>query len=232
MKKAIVLLSGGIDSATTAAYALSKNFEIYCLSFNYGQRHFVELDCARNVAHALKVKEHKVLDLNLRSIGGSALTANIDVPKNRDVDELTSEIPITYVPARNLIFLSIAGAWAEVLGASDIFIGVTAVDYSGYPDCRPDFIRAFEQTLNLGTKLGVENEQKFKIQTPLINLSKSQIIVLGAKLGVNYSLTISCYDPDVEGKSCRKCDSCQIRHQAFINSNIPDPTKYQFKLSY
>jgi len=226
MKKAIVLLSGGIDSATTAAYAISKNFEIYCLSFNYSQRHKIELECARKVALALNAKEHKIIELNLRSIGGSALTADIDVPKNRNVDKATSEIPITYVPARNLIFLSIAGAWAEVLGACDIFIGVTAVDFSGYPDCRPEFINSFEQTLNLGTKQGVENEQKFKIQTPLINLSKREIIELGTELGVDYSLTISCYDPDSQSKSCGKCDSCQIRHQAFLDAHIPDPTKY------
>ena len=226
MKKAIVLLSGGIDSATTAAYAISKNFDIYCLSFDYGQRHLVELDCARKVAQTLNAKEHKTINLDLRSIGGSALTANIDVPKDRDVDELTSEIPITYVPARNLIFLSIAGAWAEVLGAFDIFIGVTAVDYSGYPDCRPEFIESFTNTLNLGTKQGVESDERMKVLTPLINLSKKEIIELGTELDVDYSLTISCYDPDENGKSCGKCDSCQIRHQAFLDVNIPDPTIY------
>jgi len=226
MKKAVVLLSGGIDSATTAAHVINEGYEIYCLSFDYGQRHTIELECARKISDSLNAKEHKIIKLDLRSIGGSALTADIDVPKNREIDLNKNEIPVTYVPARNLIFLSIAGAWAEVLEADAIFIGVTAVDYSGYPDCRPEFIDAFTKTINLGTKLGVESSGKFKIHTPLIDLSKREIIEMGTKLGVDYSLTISCYDPDSAGNSCGRCDSCQIRHQAFLAASIPDPTKY------
>ncbi|MCD4657674.1 MAG: 7-cyano-7-deazaguanine synthase QueC [Planctomycetes bacterium] len=226
MRKAVILLSGGIDSATTAAISSDSGYELYCLSFDYGQRHKFELNCASKVADFLHAKEHKNFRLDMRRIGGSALTADIDVPKNREIDTNKFNIPITYVPARNMIFLSIASAWAEVIGANDIFIGVTAVDFSGYPDCRPEFIKSFEQTLNLGTKQGVEGNERMKVHTPLINLSKKEIVELGTKLGLDYSLTISCYDPDEQGRSCGECDSCQIRHQAFIAANIADPTIY------
>lgn len=224
-KKAVVLLSGGIDSSTTLAIAKAQKFHVYAISYRYGQRHRFELDAANKVAEHLGATHHLVLDVGLDKIGGSALTADIDVPKKRN-PEHADDIPITYVPARNTIFLSLALAWAETLGASDIFIGVTAVDYSGYPDCRPDFIQAFEQVANLGTKIGVEGRTAIKIHTPLITMKKEEIIRTGVKLGVDYSLTLSCYDPSPEGKACGACDSCILRKKGFEQAGIDDPTVY------
>ena len=226
-KRAVVLSSGGIDSTTAMAMAKDAGEEIYSLSFRYGQRHAVELDCARKVAKALKAQAHKIIDIDLRQFGGSALTDNINVPKHDRVDQLDDhEIPITYVPARNTIFLSYAMAWAEVLKASAIYIGVTAVDYSGYPDCRPEFIRSFQTMANLATKTGVTQETVLKIKTPLIHLSKAQIIMAGHDLGVDYAMTISCYDPDLQGHSCGQCDSCLHRIKGFKEAGIKDPTPY------
>ena len=226
--KAIILLSGGIDSATAMAIAKSKGKEIYSLSFRYGQRHSIELEASKKIAQSLGAKEHKIIDIDLRQFGASALTDEIDVPKHESVEEIEKQkdIPITYVPARNTIFLSYALAWAEVLKANSIYIGVTAVDYSGYPDCRPEFIEAFEKMANLATKTGVTKEAVLKIDTPLINLSKAQIIQTGSKLGVDYSITISCYDPDLKGRSCGRCDSCLHRIKGFKEAGIKDPTSY------
>lgn len=222
MKKAVVLLSGGIDSATAAAVAKDQVFELYGMSFGYNQRHSVELDSAKKVADHVGMKEHKIVNIDLGTFGGSSLTTDAEVPKESADDE---GIPSTYVPARNTIFLSYALAWAEVLGADDIFIGVTAVDYSGYPDCRPEYIEAYENLANLATKRGVEG-QKMTIHTPLIDLSKAEIITTGDKLGMEYGLTHSCYDPTPEGVSCGGCDSCIHRHRGFIEAGIPDPTPY------
>lgn len=220
--KAVVLVSGGLDSTTVLAMARSQGYECYTLSFDYGQRHRAELNAAERTARELGATEHKVVNLDLRSIGGSALTDdNIDVP-----EEETGGIPVTYVPARNTVFLSIALGWAEVLGAQDIFIGVNAVDYSGYPDCRPDFIEAFETLANLATKAGVEG-QKMRIQTPLIDLSKAEIVRQGEALGVDYGLTVSCYQANDEGLACGKCDSCRLRRQGFEAAGMVDPTRYQ-----
>jgi 7-cyano-7-deazaguanine synthase len=226
--KAIILLSGGIDSTTAMAIAQSKGKEIYSLSFRYGQRHAIELEASKKIAQSFGVKEHKIIDIDLRQFGASALTDEIDVPKHESVEEIEKqkEIPITYVPARNTIFLSYALGWAEVLKADSIYIGVTAVDYSGYPDCRPEFIEAFEKMANLATKTGVTKEAVLKIETPLINLSKAQIIQTGSKLGVDYSLTISCYDPDLKGRSCGRCDSCLHRIKGFKEAGFKDPTSY------
>jgi len=225
--KAVVLSSGGIDSTTAMAIAKSKGREVYSLSFRYGQRHSVELEAAVKVAKALGAKAHKIIDINLRQFGGSALTDDIQVPKHGLVEDLKKdEIPITYVPARNTIFLSYAVAWAEVLKASSIYIGVTAVDYSGYPDCRPEFIAAFEKMANLATKTGVTKETLLNIETPLIHLSKAEIIKAGLGLGVDYSLTISCYDPDEKGRSCGFCDSCLHRKKGFAEAGVADPTPY------
>jgi len=227
IKKAIVLSSGGIDSTTAMAIAKSKGKEIYALSFRYGQRHCLELDASKKIAQALGVKVHKIIDIDLRQFGGSALTDNIIVPKHDTLEQIQKDkIPITYVPARNTIFLSYAMAWAEVLKASSIYIGVTAVDYSGYPDCRQEFIAAFEKMANLATKTGITKETILKIETPLINLSKAQIIKTGIKLGVDYSLTLSCYDPDEKGRSCGRCDSCLHRIKGFKEAGITDPTPY------
>ncbi len=224
---AIVLSSGGIDSTTAMAIAKSKGKQIYSLSFRYGQRHAAELEAAKKVALSLGVNDHKIIDIDLRQFGGSALTDDINVPKHESLKEIeTKDIPITYVPARNTIFLSYAMAWAEVLKATSIYIGVTAVDYSGYPDCRPEFIKAFQKMANLATKTGVTKEAVLKIETPLINLSKAQIIETGHKLGVDYSLTISCYDPDQKARSCGKCDSCLHRIKGFEEAGIKDPTEY------
>jgi len=220
--KAVVLLSGGLDSTTALAIARDRGFECYALSMNYGQRHLAELNAAGQVAKAYGVVEHKVLHLGLDLIGGSALTdKNIAVP-----EQIEAGIPVTYVPARNTLFLSLALGWAEVLGAHDIFIGVNAVDYSGYPDCRPEFIRAFETLANLATKAGVEGEH-FKIHTPLIDLTKAEIIRLGVEKGVDYSLTVSCYKADENGRACGVCDSCRFRKQGFIEAGITDPTQYK-----
>jgi 7-cyano-7-deazaguanine synthase len=225
-KKAIVLSSGGIDSTTVLAIARSEGYEIHCLSFRYGQRHAIELKAAENIAKIYDAKRHLIVDIDLSVIGGSALTDKIDVPKGRTVKEISKEIPITYVPARNTIFLSYALAWAEVLGISDIFIGVNALDYSGYPDCRPEYIESYEHMANLATKAGVEGKTRLKIRTPLINMSKAEIIQKGIELGVDFSRTHSCYDPTSEGLACGLCDSCLLRKKGFHEAGIQDPTKY------
>jgi len=225
-KKAVVLLSGGIDSATAMAIARSEGYEVYSLSFNYGQRHALELEAARRIAEFFCARQHLVLNIDLRAIGGSALTDNIEVPKGRSEGEIQHEIPATYVPARNTIFLSYALAWAEVLLSSDIFIGVNTVDYSGYPDCRPEYIEAFEHMANLATKAGVEGKTRLKIRTPLIHMTKAEIIRKGTELGVDYGMTHSCYDPTAEGRACGRCDSCLLRKKGFKEASIPDPTNY------
>jgi 7-cyano-7-deazaguanine synthase len=222
---AVVLLSGGVDSTTCLAIAKAEGFTPYALSFRYGQRHLVELDAARRVAQALGAQEHVVAEIDLRVVGGSALTADIDVPKDRPYSDIDAGVPITYVPARNTIFLSFALAWAEVLGAQDIYIGVTAIDYSGYPDCRPEYIRAYETMANLATVAGVEGRQHLTIHTPLIELSKAQIIQRGLALGVDYGLTLSCYDPHPDGTPCRHCDSCLLREKGFAEAGIADPAQ-------
>lgn len=223
MKRAVCLLSGGLDSATALACARRDGFRTCALTFDYGQRHHVELEAAARVAQHLGAAEHRVFRIDLRAFGGSALTADIEVPKDRRIH--AAEIPVTYVPARNTVFLAIALAWAEVLGSEDIYIGVNAVDYSGYPDCRPEFIRAFEQMANLATRAGVEGRQRLQIHTPLIELSKAQIIRLGLELGVDYSLTHSCYDP-VGGLACGHCDSCLLRRAGFAEAGVQDPLRY------
>jgi len=220
---AVVLLSGGLDSTTVLAIAHAEGYVPHALSFRYGQRHSVELDAARRVADALGVAEHVVADIDLRVFGGSALTADISVPHHERAEDLTDEIPITYVPARNTIFLSYALAWAEVLESSDVFIGVNALDYSGYPDCRPEYIRAYEQMANLATKAGVEGRQQLRIHTPLIEMTKAQIIQRGVDLGVDYSLTHSCYDPSPDGHACGTCDSCLLRLRGFAEVGLEDP---------
>jgi len=220
--KAVVLLSGGLDSATVLAIARERGFACYALSFDYGQRHAAELNAARRLASALGVVEHKVLPLSLDAIGGSALTDQaIAVP-----EEGGEGIPVTYVPARNTVFLSLALGWAEVLGARDLFVGVNAVDYSGYPDCRPEFIAAFEQLANLATRAGVEGE-RFRVHAPLIDMRKAEIIRTGSRLGVDYGLTVSCYQADAEGRACGRCDSCRFRAQGFVEAGVPDPTPYR-----
>ena len=225
-KKAVVLLSGGLDSATVLAIARTEGYELYALSFSYGQRHIFELEAASRVAASIGVAGHRTATIDLRIFGGSALTDEIDVPKGRSADDMSHGIPITYVPARNTIFLSFALAWAEVLGSSDIFIGVNALDYSGYPDCRPEFIEAFEKLANLATKAGVEGRQQLKIHTPLIALTKAEIVAKGIELGVDYGLTSSCYDPSPNGVPCGQCDSCLLRRKGFRENGIEDPLKY------
>jgi 7-cyano-7-deazaguanine synthase len=222
-KKAVVLLSGGLDSTTVLAIAKAEEYDIYGLSFSYGQRHIWEMTAATQIAIAMGVKEHRVVPLDLRAFGGSALTADLDVPKGRSPEEMSSGIPITYVPARNTIFLAFALAWAEVLGANDVFIGVNALDYSGYPDCRPEFIVAFEGMANLATKSGVEGRIRLRIHAPLIAMSKAEIIRKGLELGVDYSLTSSCYDPSPTGSPCGLCDSCVLRQRGFDENGCPDP---------
>lgn len=222
MKKAVLLLSGGLDSATAGAIAKADGFEVYALSFRYGQRHAVELEAAARVAKHLQVAVHRIADIDLRLFGGSALTDDIAVPKSRSDEQIGQGIPITYVPARNTIFLSFALAWAEVLKAYDIFIGVNALDYSGYPDCRPDFIRAYETMANLATAYGVEGGQRIRIHTPLIDWKKSDIIQKGLELGVDYGLTISCYDPAPDGTVCGQCDSCHLRAKGFAEAGVTD----------
>jgi 7-cyano-7-deazaguanine synthase len=223
MKRAVILLSGGLDSVTALAMAKQQGFECYTLSFDYGQRHDVELVAAENLSKQVGAVEHKVIDIDLRTIGGSALTDNeLDVPEGQHKEG----IPITYVPARNTVFLSIALGWAEVLSAEAIFVGVNAVDYSGYPDCRPEFVAAFEQLANLATKSGVEG-QKITIHAPLIKLTKAEIIMQGTSLGIDYSQTISCYQADNDGRACGVCDSCQFRKQGFAQAGLADPTRYQ-----
>jgi 7-cyano-7-deazaguanine synthase len=225
-KKAVVLLSGGLDSTTALAIARSEGYELYAMSFRYGQRHSLELDSASRVARAMAVEKHLVVDFDLRAIGGSALTDHMDVPKQRSAEEMASGIPVTYVPARNTIFLSFALAWAEVLGAEDIFIGVNALDYSGYPDCRPEYIEAFERMAKLATKAGAEGPMRPKIHTPLIAMTKAEIIKTGLKLGIDYSLTHSCYDPTPEGLACGRCDSCLLRLKGFKEAGASDPIGY------
>lgn len=222
-RRAVVLLSGGLDSATALAAARAEGFECYALSFDYGQRHDRELDSARRVATALGAKEHLVLRLDLRAIGGSALTADIPVPKGRSHEAIGAGIPVTYVPARNTIFLSHALAWAEVLESQDIFIGVNVYDFSGYPDCRPEYIEAFERLANLATKAGVEGRSRLTIHTPLIRLTKAQIIRRGTELGVDFGLTWSCYEPQPDGRACGLCDSCLLRRKGFAEAGLRDP---------
>lgn len=226
-KKAVVLLSGGLDSATCVAIAQDQGYEVYALSFRYGQRHSVELEAADRIADHLSVAEHKTAVIDLTLFGGSALTADIDVPKDRNEGEMEADIPVTYVPARNTIFLSFALAYAEVVGAKNIFIGVNALDYSGYPDCRPEFIKSYEETANLGTKVGVTEDERIRIRTPLLNMTKAEIAATGTKLGVDYAMTISCYDPDTEGRACGHCDSCLLRKKGFTEAGLQDPTRYQ-----
>lgn len=224
--KAVVLSSGGVDSTTVMAIAKAEGYEIYSLSFRYGQRHVVEVESAEKVATFFRARKHLVMDIDLRIIGASALTDEIEVPKGRDEREMKAGIPITYVPARNTIFLSYALAWAEVLGASDIFIGVNAVDYSGYPDCRPEYIAAFENMANLATRAGIQGKTRIRIRTPLIRMSKAEIIRRGMEMGVDYRITHSCYDPSPDGKACGQCDSCLLRKQGFREAGIEDPALY------
>lgn len=226
-RRAVVLLSGGLDSTTTLAIALRDGYECYALTFRYGQRHANEIAAAKQIAASMGVARHVIVDINLRLFGGSALTDDIDIPKDRLVEDMDEDIPVTYVPARNTIFLSFALAWAEVLDTPDIFIGVNALDYSGYPDCRPEFIRAYEAMANLATKAAVEGRQKVTIHTPLIDLTKAQIIRKGLDLGVDYSLTRSCYDPSPSGEACGRCDSCQLRLKGFREAGAPDPVSYR-----
>ncbi len=224
--KAVVLLSGGLDSTTVLAIANNRRFETYALTFRYGQRHEFELDCARKVAKAQGVTDHVIVDIDLRTFGGSALTSDIEVPKGRSDEEMGSGIPITYVPARNTIFLSFALAWAEVLGAQDIFLGVNAIDYSGYPDCRPEYIAAYERMANLATRAGVEGSSRITIHTPLIQMTKGEIIKAGLSQGVDYGLTNTCYDPADDGRGCGKCDACVLRIRGFLHAGVPDPIEY------
>jgi 7-cyano-7-deazaguanine synthase len=229
-KRAVVLLSGGLDSATTLAIAQSQGFECYALTFRYGQRHKREIEAAKKIANSQGTAEHRIIDIDLAAFGGSALTdSTIEVPKYRADLDKHDKIPSTYVPARNTIFLSYALAWAEVLCAFDIFIGVNATDYSGYPDCRAEFIAAFEKTANLATATAVERKGRYKIHTPIINMTKAEIILTGTKLGVNFSLTHSCYDPDQQGQSCGRCDSCRLRLKGFTEAGLKDPIVYRIE---
>jgi 7-cyano-7-deazaguanine synthase len=225
--KAVVLVSGGLDSATTLAVAREDGFACHALTLQYGQRHAAEIAAARRVAAALGAAAHGVSEIDLRAFGGSALTGDIAVPKGRGIAEISQGIPVTYVPARNTIFLAFALAWAEALGARDIFIGVNAVDYSGYPDCRPEYIAAFERMANLATKAAVEGGAHFSIRTPLIAMTKAEIIRLGTRLGVDYSLTLSCYDPSAEGEACGACDACILRRRGFAEAGVADPARYR-----
>lgn len=226
-RDAVILLSGGLDSATTAAIARAEGFDLYALSVDYGQRHRFELDAARRVAASLGVKRHVVQKLDLAQFGGSALTSDIEVPKDRPDEELAHGIPITYVPARNTVLLALALAYAETLGAADLFLGVNAVDYSGYPDCRPEFLAAFERLANLATKAGVEGALKFRVHAPLIDLTKAAIIRRGVALGLDYGLTFTCYDPDAAGRACGACDACRLRLRGFAEAGLRDPVEYQ-----
>jgi 7-cyano-7-deazaguanine synthase len=228
MKTAVVLLSGGIDSTTTLALAIADGYEIYALSFDYGQRHQIETEAARRVARSLGAKEHRIANIDLRIFGGSALTDDVAVPKQRSETDIARGIPVTYVPARNTIFLAYALAWAEVIPACHIFIGVNAIDYSGYPDCRPEFIKAFEELADVGTRAGVEGG-RFQIHAPLIKLSKAEIIRQGIELGVDFSLTHSCYDPTPQGMACGECDSCLLRLKGFREARMKDPIRYAKK---
>jgi 7-cyano-7-deazaguanine synthase len=223
---AVLLLSGGLDSTTMLAYAVQHGYDVHAMTFRYGQRHSSEIDAARRVARYYCVRDHVVVDIDLRTFGGSALTADIDVPKDRSTDAMATGIPITYVPARNTIFLSFCLAWAEVLGATDIFIGVNALDYSGYPDCRPEYIAAYERMANLATRGGVEGATPLRIQTPLLNLTKREIVELGRSLDVDYSITLSCYDPSPSGEACGHCDACKLRLKGFAEAGLADPAPY------
>lgn len=226
MRPAVLLLSGGLDSTTMLAYAISQEFDVHAMTFRYGQRHSAEIEAARRVARYYGVRDHVVADIDLRTFGGSALTAEIAVPKDRTDDDMSHGIPITYVPARNTIFLSFCLAWAEVLGASDIFIGVNALDYSGYPDCRPEYIAAFQAMANLATRGGVEGTTPISIRTPLLDLTKREIVELGLSLNVDYSITLSCYDPSPDGIACGHCDACRLRTKGFAAAGVPDPAPY------
>jgi len=225
--KAVVLLSGGMDSTTVAAIALGRGFDVHALTFRYGQRHKSEVEAARRVAERLGIRRHVVLDIDLRAFGGSALTGDIEVPKDTAIDEIGDRIPSTYVPARNTIFLAFALGWSEVLGASDIFLGANALDYSGYPDCRPEFIQSFQTMANLATRAGVEGGQKLTIHTPLIALSKREIIEQGLALGVDYGITRTCYDPAPDGAACGRCEACLLRLKGFREAGMEDPAPYQ-----
>lgn len=227
INKAVVLVSGGLDSATVLALAQREGFDASAISFRYGQRHAIEIAAARRVVQAAGVREHRIVDIDLSQFGGSSLTADLPVPKHRSLDEMSHGIPLTYVPARNTVFLALSLAWAEVLPADDIFIGVNAVDYSGYPDCRPAFVSAFEQLANLATKAGVEGTRRLRIHAPLIELTKAEIIRTGLDLGVDYSLTSSCYSPDASGTACGTCDSCLLRLAGFAAAGATDPIRYQ-----
>jgi 7-cyano-7-deazaguanine synthase len=230
-RKAVVLLSGGLDSTTTLAIARSEGYACYALSFRYGQRHALELESAEAVGKALRVDQHVIVDIDLRRFGGSALTSDIAVPKGRDTEETASGIPVTYVPARNTVFLSFALAWAETLGADDVFIGVNALDYSGYPDCRPEYLRAYEEMANLATKAGVEDGRRLQIHAPLIAMTKGDIVRKGIELGLDHSLTSSCYDPLPDGRPCLSCDSCRLRAKGFAEAGLPDPLLSRFGLA-
>jgi 7-cyano-7-deazaguanine synthase len=225
--KAVCLLSGGLDSSTCLGVARRDGYECYALSFDYGQRHRVELEAAARVARHFDAREHRTAKIDLRAFGGSALTADLAVPKDRGAEEMSHGIPITYVPARNTIFLSFALAWAEVLACSDIFIGVNALDYSGYPDCRPEYLEAFERMANLATRAGVEGTTRIKIHAPLLRLSKAEIVRLGSDVGVDFAITHSCYDPDRDGRACGACDSCQLRRKGFEQAGVMDPLVYR-----
>lgn len=222
-RKAVCLLSGGLDSSTALAWARREGFDCYALSFDYGQRHRIELEAARRIAQALGAVEHVIVRIDLAQFGGSALTADLPVPKGRSPEEMVSEIPVTYVPARNTIFLAVALGWAEVLGAADLVIGVNALDYSGYPDCRPEFIEAFERLANLATRAGVEGRLRLKVHTPLIHLTKAAIVRMAAGLGVDFRLTHSCYDPRPDGRPCGACDACLLRRKGFAEAGLVDP---------
>jgi 7-cyano-7-deazaguanine synthase len=224
--KAVVLLSGGLDSSTTLVVAKGLGYALYALTFQYGQHHHIEIEAAKRIARHFNVEEHKIFEVPLDRFGGSALTTEMAIPKDRDLNQISTDIPVTYVPARNIIFLSLALAWAEALGAEDIFIGVNALDYSGYPDCRPEFIEAFQRMAALGTKAGVEG-QAIKIHTPLVHLNKAQIIKKGLELGVDFSLTRTCYDPSLQGEACGSCDACLLRLKGFAEAGLKDPVNYK-----
>lgn len=224
---AVVLLSGGMDSTTALAIAVAEGYRAYALSVRYGQRHEIEIEAARRIAHHFRAAQHVVLDLDLQQFGGSALTGDLAVPKDRTADQIGHGIPVTYVPARNTIFLALALAWAEVLGANDIFLGVNAIDYSGYPDCRPEYLEAFEHLARLATKAGVEGRQRLRIHAPLLHLSKAEIIRKGLELGVDYSMTRTCYDPSPAGEACGRCDACQLRRKGFAEAGVDDPAVYR-----
>jgi len=226
-KKAVVLLSGGLDSTTVVAIAKQQGFSVYALSFDYGQNHKIELEFASRIAAAAGVERHAIVKVDLRSFGGSALTTDQPVPKNRTAEDMGHGVPITYVPARNTVFLALALAWAETLGATEIFLGVNALDYSGYPDCRPEFIEAFERMANLATKMGTEDGKRITIHTPLIALTKRQIVELGLSLGVDYGMTITCYDPSTAGEACGECDACLLRLKGFAEAGVADPARYR-----